>query len=305
MITVEIVNSKNEVLYAFEGFEVDCKSEDELFIQGYISTTDVDKVNDIVTNAGQDDLTEQLKSMSITMDLDHETFRDENGNSKKVKSLIPVAKIVESKREEKGTFVKALINNAHPSFKSISESIKKGFLHSFSIAYVPVKAVTRIIDGVKTRLLDKVNLLNVAITGVPVNPNATFSIVTKSFIGSKMVEEKNLETQMTELKSVVESKEKEIAELKSVISAKDTELAELKSVEQKNTAEVKSFGAEIAELKSKLSGFDEVKLQVAELKSVLEKVRATPIYKAQVEAKSMTLNELKGITPIEFISKTV
>ena len=190
-----MANSSETILLANETFqlvEVKSDGESEFYIEGYVSTTDSDKYNDIVTADGQTDLIAQINAVPITMDLDHESFVSEDGEMHdRPMNKIPIAKVVESRLEAKGAYVKAKLNSSHPKYKSILKSIKDGFLHSFSIAYVPVKAIKKSINGVVHRLLDKVNLLNVGITGIPVNPNATFAVVTKSFNNKKMVEEIN------------------------------------------------------------------------------------------------------------------
>ena len=53
--------------------KIELKSENgNLYVQGYVSTTDPDKYNDIVSEKGQLDIANQLKKEHITMDLDHQ-----------------------------------------------------------------------------------------------------------------------------------------------------------------------------------------------------------------------------------------
>lgn len=281
------------ILHANEKFSlVEVKSETEesdFFIEGYISTVDSDKYHDVVTDSAQDDLVNQISSVPITMDLDHESFVDDKGvMHDRPLNKIPIAKVIEAKREVKGTFVKAKLNNWHPNFKSILKSIKDGFLHSFSIAYVPVQTVKKTINGAGHRLLDKVNLLNVGITGIPVNPNATFAIVTKSF-NQKMDEQKNqeFEKQISELKSQTEEFEKVIADLKSELENKDAEIAQLKSeAEQVEEEQVEESEAD-AEVKSLKEVVEKLTKEFNELKSELAK----PVHKGVVEAKSENVKE--------------
>ena len=302
---------QDEMLYAFEGFEIKSDNSKKLIIAGYISTTSRDKMNDVVTDAGQLDLVEQLNRMSITLDLDHDTWRDEQGKTlQSPKALIPAGKIIKAEKHDNGTYVEAEINEFHPFYDKISGSIRRGFLHSFSIAFTPVKAVVKVIDGIKTRLLDKVNLMNVALTGVPVNDTANFSIVTKSFINKQM--ETEVKSEVVDWKSQFEKVSSEFNELKSQISLKDETIGklqeELKSLktkseeskeskkeeededEKKDKAEMKSFMNEYSQFKKEMA---EMKSQLSEQTSVIEKMRTFAMNKAQVEAKSFATVENK------------
>lgn len=259
---------------AYEKFNlIEVKSEEiegkkSFYIEGHISTIDPDSSNDIVTEQGQDNLVEEIKSKDITMDLDHESFRNKDGTTPdRDLNKIPVAKIVESKRTALGTYVKAMLNGDHPFFENILSSIKNGFLHSFSIAYhVIKKPITKIIDGTEFRLLDKVELRNVGITGNPVNSNATFSVSLKSYI--KQMEDKQdyskLKSEMAEIKSSIDSLrdslEKSFSELKSETEQAEAPVETPTEEDVKTEAEVKSLKeenevlkAENTDLKSKLS----------------------------------------------------
>jgi len=252
---------------AYEKFNlIEVKSEikgegKNFYIEGHISTIDPDSANDIVTEQGQDNLVQEISSKDITMDLDHESFRNKDGTTpSRDLNKIPVAKITEAKRTALGTYVKAMLNKDHPFFDNILSSIKNGFLHSFSIAYHVKEAVKKIMNGTEFRLLDKVELRNVGITGNPVNSNATFSVSLKSHI-KKMEENKEfskLEEAIAEIKSSIDTlvaeskavKEKE-AEVKSEEEKKEKQSseAEVKSIKEEN----ESLKAENADLKSKLS----------------------------------------------------
>lgn len=157
------------------GFEeVEYKDGKKHYVTGYISTKDIDLYNDLVTERGMADMLHQLKSKKIKLDVEHEAWRD-NPN------ILPIGKIVEAKMDKKGIWVKAELNSASPSFKSVWESIKNGFIDAFSIAYKATNAVKRIVNGIEVRLLNGLQLLNVALTGNPVNPSAKImNVMTKS-----------------------------------------------------------------------------------------------------------------------------
>lgn len=264
---------------AYEKFNlIEVKSEDEngskkYYIEGHISTTDPDSANDIVTEEGQNNLVSELKKKDITMDLDHESFRNSDGTMPdRELNKIPVAKIVESKRTAIGTYVKAMLNSDHPNFKNILSSIKNGFLHSFSIAYHVKEAVNKVMNGQKFRLLNQLDLRNVAITGNPVNSGAKFAVSLKSNL--KKMEDKQdftkLEEAITEIKSQVSYL---VSELKS---KKDAE-AEMKSKEEKDKLE--SLETEVKSLKESVETKDK---EIADLKSKLKE----PIITGAVETET-------------------
>jgi chemotaxis protein histidine kinase CheA len=65
-----------------------------------------------------------------------------------------------------------MLNKHISRFNEIKGSIKVGFLDAFSIAYIPVKSIMETRNGQEVRRLEKLNLLNVAFTGNPVNTEA-------------------------------------------------------------------------------------------------------------------------------------
>jgi hypothetical protein len=89
--------------------------------------------------------------------------------------------------DEKGLLVKWKMNptwkkfdekgNVVMTFKDLWENVTKGFYDAFSIAYVVKKSRNKIVDGTKTQLLENVGLLNVALTGNPINPGASMTAV--------------------------------------------------------------------------------------------------------------------------------
>ena len=266
---------------AYEKFNlIEVKSEDgndkKYYVEGHISTIDPDSARDITTDSCQDNLTEQTKTKDITMDLDHESFRNEDGTTPdRELNKIPVAKIIESKRTAIGTYVKAMLNSDHPNFKNILSSIKNGFLHSFSIAYHVIEATKKIIDGTEFRLLNKLELRNVGMTGNPVNSNATFSVSLKSYI-KKMEENKEyskLESAIAEIKSTVDLL---VSDLKSEKDVK----TEMKSKEASDKLE-----SLVAEVKSLKEGIEAKDAEIVDLKSKLKEPVMTGAVESEVKSQ--------------------
>jgi len=65
--------------FIISNFHVDLESKSEsekqYFITGYISTTDLDRVNDIVTPNCLSDMLSQLKGKNIKLDIEHEVLK--------------------------------------------------------------------------------------------------------------------------------------------------------------------------------------------------------------------------------------
>jgi len=202
-------------IFIFNSEPVEIKAEKgEYIVEGYISTGDMDLVNDIVTKSGMDDMLSQLKNRNIKLDYEHETMIGESNLEMQVaKSKMPIGRIIDAEKDAKGIKVRAKLNSAWNKmdrkgnlvlgFKDVWKSIQDKFLDAFSIAYVPTRTKSKqLMDGKTARILDGVNLINVALTGNPINPAASMtSIMAKSveFMESKGLEEESDEG-WTELK---------------------------------------------------------------------------------------------------------
>jgi len=155
--------------------EVVVKGEKQYYVEGYVSTYDVDVQNEQVTKSCMKDMNQQMMERSIKFDEDHETILEENLDKN------PVARVIEHRVDNKGLWVKALLNSAHSKFKELWGSIKSGMIDAFSIAFLPVDMAKKYVKGKAVRLLEKVKLINIALTGNPVNPEAKMTnIVGKS-----------------------------------------------------------------------------------------------------------------------------
>ena len=189
-------NSSNKV-FSFHSDTIDYKSVvgekgKEYYIEGHISTGDLDLVNDIVTKSCMDDMTNQLGERTIKLDFEHEAFRGKDDFEAQLnKTKVPLGKSVNKIRDEKGVKVKWKLNptwkkfdekgNITMTFKDLWQNVEEGYYDAFSIAYVPISTAQENVKGVDARLLDKVNLFNVALTGNAINPEATMtSVMAKS-----------------------------------------------------------------------------------------------------------------------------
>jgi len=268
--------NQNSKVFTFNSDKLYYKAVDgskgkEYMLEGYVSTGDLDLVNDIVTKSCMDDMFGQFDNRVIKMDFEHEAFRGETENEAQInKSRIPLGKAVDRYRDEKGLKVVWKMNpnwkkfdskgDVVMTFKDIWNNIEEGYYDAFSIAYIPTRTADKQIAGKDVRLLDKVSLLNVALTGNPVNPFATMtSVMAKSLDylkgGDKMgdeikpaepaplpaepakeepkpAEEKPAEPEGKEFKPKKEKEEEDDEEKKKKkkeSEKKDTEILEVKS----------------------------------------------------------------------------
>lgn len=269
--------------------QVEVKGKTKYYITGYISTKDRDVYDDIVTEEGLSGMLKQIQGKNIKLDFEHEAWRKNNP------AILPVGRIIEAKRDEKGIFVKAQINDANSRFKEVWGSIKNGNLDAFSIAYKATSYVHKIVDGVKTRLLNGVELLNVALTGNPVNPECKMvNVFMKSLEDIKMSEENNvaelkgqLDTkskeleekskEVTELKSQLEEKSKEITSGDAKLEEKSKELEEQSKILEEKSKDIEKKAKEMDTMKEKLEKTE------AEVKGLTEKLD-NPVIKAQLKS---------------------
>lgn len=167
-------------------FEFKTKDNGDLLIKGDISSTDKDLVNDICTLDCLKSMKSQIESRNMKLDIEHEAFRGSSTEEKEInKTKIPAGRMynptIRQKSNGHALEVEAVINQHMDRFKEIKGSIEGKFLDAFSIAFIPTRQKTVVKDGEQIRMLDDVALLNVALTGNPVNTAATMrDIVSKS-----------------------------------------------------------------------------------------------------------------------------
>lgn len=264
------------------------------YVEGYVSTGDLDLVNDIVTKRCLDSMLSQFDSRNIKLDFEHETMVGETElQAETAKARIPLGKAVNKGRDENGVLVQWELNSSWKKFdekgnvvfdfKNIWDNVQDGYYDAFSIAFVPTetKGVER--DGKNIRLLDNVNLLNVALTGNPVNQGATMSAaVAKSL---EAIKKNNPEKEEEDL-SLVEVKDQDNTQQDS----KKDNGGMMTDPEQKDASktEVKDEGTQTPtpEGESKGSENPEPKAEPA------PEPKAEPEAKPEGEGKSKELEEV-------------
>ncbi len=172
------------------------------FVKGHIDSGDLDLVNDIVTKGCMEDISRQFKGRSIKLDYDHETLRKAANGHEEFLNLTrsPLGKAVMEKLDGKGNLVNFELNPNYKlfnkkgdivkTFNEVWDEINNGFLDAFSIAFFPEKSSPATVKGFPARLLDRIRLINVALTGNAINPGAS---VTEIMAKSLKWLEKNVE----------------------------------------------------------------------------------------------------------------
>jgi len=154
---------------------IEVKGKEKITMEGLISTTDKDLVNDIITKKCLESMQQQILDRNIKLDIEHEAFRGDTQEEKELnKTLIPAGKIIDATVQETqngnwGLRVKSELNNFRKDFEQVKGNVLERYLDAYSIAFIPTKTALKTINGEEVRLLDEVRLLNVALTGNPVN----------------------------------------------------------------------------------------------------------------------------------------
>lgn len=148
----------------------------KFFVNGYISTSDIDAVNDMVTREALADMLKQIKGRVIPLkiDVEHEII---DRDTHEIRHIIPVGKVIDGRLDNIGLWVKVQLNDAIDRFDEVWGSIKNGNLDAFSIAFRVKDFTHRMINGVKTRILKELDLINITLTGMPINPAASITDV--------------------------------------------------------------------------------------------------------------------------------
>jgi hypothetical protein len=213
------------------------KKGKEYWIEGYISTGDLDLVNDIVTKRCMDSMLAQFDMRSIKLDFEHEAFRGETEiDAERAKTRLPLGKAMNKDKDSKGVKVAWKLNQNWKKFNDKGEivmtfeelwsNVEEGYYDAYSIAYVPTKTAMIERDGEQIRLLDDVNLLNVALTGNPINPGASMtSVMKKSLEFLKDKEKKDdwndpADINLFEVKSDVDELKSELSNIKKTMGCK-------------------------------------------------------------------------------------
>jgi len=264
------------------------KGKKRYFIEGYASTIEEDFYNETITLKGQLDLVSQLLGRTVTVDLDHSAYYNEAGQVvTRPQSKIPIGKVVETHLKSMGAWVKIEINQDQPLFNFVWKSIMNKYLHALSVAFNPIKKAIKVVNGVKHTYYDGLRILNLALTGVPVNPGATFNPVLKSMLkkenGDNMTD---VEQTQEDIKDTPVDTQEPVEEPKDKPVEKPVE-TEPETKTEPETEPVEDTKEETTE--------DTTLKSINELTEVIDKQRQTiSEYKKELETTQTELKSLKS-----------
>jgi len=324
---------------------IESKGLKQVFLEGLISTTHLDLVNDLVTKNCLESMKNQIIEKNLKLDLEHEAFRGKDEEEREInKARIPVGKMIDAEvkaieKNQFGLFVKSELNPFHDKFEKILGNVQNGFLDAYSIAFIPLKSIDKQVDGKDIRLLDEVTLLNVALTGNPINTHAlNHEVFTKSIQSLEdyenekkanpqiekqlVVKARSIEERRTagRNESLRESEDEDEEEKKDHIHESDNNLnkKEVKKMSEETTekseiekAEKPKKEEEDEEMDKKKcskkaedselkSEIESLRKEVSELKAIMNK----PILKSKVDHvdKSQNFVEEKSLNPLDVIA---
>ena len=308
---------------------VEVKGEEKTFLEGMISSTDKDLVNDIVTKKCLESMQNQILNRNIKLDIEHESFRGDSFEEKEInKTKIPAGKIIDATVEEigKNRFglrVKSELNRNHQFSEQIKGNVLERYLDAYSIAFIATETKDIQENGEPIRLLNDVKLLNVALTGNPVNTTAlNRDVVIKSI--SALEEYKNEKKLNPELEKKLEVKHSHLSDIKlnnrryknmtEEETSKESEQTEEKPIEAESTEEKpveteqkkfpkkKKEEEDEDEKKKEKKDSEEVKnlrTEVEELKAILNKPRFKSLISQEDKSKNF---EQKSMSPLDVIA---
>jgi len=306
---------------------VQVKGEEKVFMEGLISTTDKDLVNDIVTLNCLKSMQTQILERNMKLDVEHEAFRGGSIEEKEInKTIIPAGKIIDAtienlKNNRYGLRVKAELNLFGNNYEQVKGNVLNNYLDAYSIAFLATDVKDAEVKGEPVRLLNDVRLLNVALTGNPINTQAKNSeVFVKSMDALEEYKkekksnpgiEKELEVKhnhisgnklnLKEVKNMTEDKLKAEAEAKLAQEVKDAE-AEAEKEKEKEAKETEEKALKDAEEKAELTKeVKNLKEEVAELKALsLKAIPKSPVSNQDAKDKDFK-DEAKSINPLDAI----
>jgi HK97 family phage prohead protease/HK97 family phage major capsid protein len=149
---------KDKVLHLNSAFSIKAATDNpgQIYIEGYASTTDVDRQGDVVpSSVWEKGMTNYLKNPIILAYHDHSN---------------PIGRMTEHKTDGKGLWIKARISTAAKQF----QLIKDGILTAFSIGFRVLDAEYN--SAAEVFLIKELELVEISVVSVPANQNTVFDL---------------------------------------------------------------------------------------------------------------------------------
>lgn len=153
----------------------DDKKNDDFFIEGFASTENIDRVNEVVlASAFKKSLKQFMKNPVLLL---HHGF-DVEGRS-------PVGKIVEAEIiEGKGLKIKAFISKTEEKLRT---KIEEGLFKAFSFGFRILDSVADKVRGINISKITNLELLEISVVSIPANRQALFSVAKAFELGSDLI----------------------------------------------------------------------------------------------------------------------
>jgi len=147
---------RDKVLHLNSMFALKEEGDNNVYIEGYASTVDVDRHGDVVpTSVWEKGMANYLKNPIILAYHDHSN---------------PIGRMVSHKTDIKGLWVKARISTAAKQF----QLIKDGILTAFSIGFRVLDAEYN--SAAEVFLIKELELVEISVVSVPANQNTVFDL---------------------------------------------------------------------------------------------------------------------------------
>lgn len=236
------------------------------YIEGFVSTPELDLGNDIVQC--QKEIVEQLTSNSLANKLSyrHDWLADGKDPKTVLEQYPPLGKCIHAEIREHTQFKEAAwarykLNKNYPNYEKVKEEIKQGFADGFSIEYKAISTISKQLGNVVARVINAIKIIGVGLAARPMNPSSVltgFMLKEYEYVGDGIVD-----TQSNKL--AVEKEEKEVdlmdEELKKELEAKELAIKKYEDEKKEMTAKLEalqkevsiksSFEAELKEIKAK------------------------------------------------------
>ena len=151
---------KNKVLYlngtSIKELPKSDDTIDSIYIEGYASTTDVDRSGDVIRKAvWEEGIKNYLKNPIILSQHNHRN---------------PIGRMVEHKVDDTGLWIKARISAASEPFNLIKDEVVTAFSVGFRILDAEYNAVSELF------IIKEIDLTEISVVSVPCNQNTLFNL---------------------------------------------------------------------------------------------------------------------------------
>jgi len=151
------------------------ETEDGIFVEGYASTRDIDRMTEIILPKAFRRSLRALKSGRVHLMYEHVPD--------------PVGKIVAARIDKNGLWIRAKLFDADPwnvNLMKVRSLLNAGGLKAFSVGFITIAAEWKTIDDVRVRVITDLDLLEISLVSIPANVEAIASVGKSLMFGSDL-----------------------------------------------------------------------------------------------------------------------